>query len=45
MESWKEELDRKYEELTEGGDIGLIDQANAVVLEAIAKLDAIKSRQ
>ena len=42
VESWKEELDRKYEELTDTGDIALIDKANEVITEAIEKLDAIR---
>jgi len=39
MESWKQELDRKYEEATNGGDIRKIDKANEIILEAIEKLD------
>lgn len=36
--SWKQELDRKYEEITSMGDTKLIDRANEIILEAIAKL-------
>ena len=40
--SWKEELNRKYDEVVSGGDLLLTDKANDIILEAIAKLDAIK---
>jgi len=40
--SWKYELDAKYNHLMNSGDIGIMDKANEVILEAIAKLDAIK---
>ena len=41
MESWKEELDRKYEEVTNRGDMILTDKANEIILEAISKLPPI----
>ncbi len=42
VESWKEELDRKYEEATSAGDIEKIDKANRIILDAIAALDKLK---
>lgn len=42
LRSWKQELDDKYEQLTDTGDIKVIDKANEVILGAIEKLDAIK---
>ena len=41
--SWKHELDVKYNRLMNSGDIALMDKANEVICDAIAKLDAIKS--
>ncbi|KKM90933.1 hypothetical protein LCGC14_1233530 [marine sediment metagenome] len=41
MESWKQELDHKYEELMDTGNIHVIDEANEVILIAIEKLNTI----
>ena len=41
MASWKEQLDDKYEEVTNTSDIKTIDRANEIILEAIARLDEI----
>ena len=43
VESWKEELDKKYEEVTSLGDVRLIDVANEIILEAIRKVDRLKT--
>lgn len=43
--SWKHELDVKYNRLMNSGDITLIDKANEVILDAIAKLDALKTHK
>ncbi len=40
-ESWKQELDRKYEEKTSTGNIKDIDKANEIITKAIAELDEI----
>jgi len=42
MESWKEELDHKYEKLTNTGNNRIIDKANEIILQAIEKLDALR---
>ena len=41
VESWKEKLDRKYEELTDTGDTTTIDTANEIILQALSKLDLL----
>ena len=43
--SWKHELDVKYNRLMNSGNIEVMDKANEVILEAIAKLDAIKAQE
>lgn len=45
IESWKEELDRKYEEATSKGDTELIDKANKIILDAIAELDSSMNKK
>jgi len=40
--SWKQELDDKYNQLTNLRINEVIDKANDVILEAIEKLDKIK---
>ena len=44
MGSWKEELDKKYEEATSTGIIVDIDRANDVILRAIAELNEITNK-
>lgn len=44
VESWKQELDRKYAWLTSQGDSRLIDEANEVILTAVARLNRIIKR-
>lgn len=41
VESWKEELDRKYEEATSTGVVENIDKANDIILRAIDELNKI----
>jgi len=43
VKSWKQELDDKYNRLTNTGVIETIDKANEVILAAIEKLDKIKA--
>jgi hypothetical protein len=43
IESWKQELDRKYNALMNMGRTDLMDKANEVVCDAIDKLDKIKA--
>ena len=45
MESWKQELDRKYEIVTSTGIIEYIDKANEIITEAIDKLDKIIKKE
>jgi len=45
VESWKQELDRKYEHLTNMGVVEVIDKANKVILKAIAELDIIRKEE
>jgi len=40
--SWKAELDRKYNRLTNLGSISVIDRANSAILKAIEELDQIQ---
>lgn len=44
VKSWKQELDAKYKHLTSMGDIKVIDKANEIILEAIAKLAVVIDR-
>jgi len=44
VESWKEELDRKYEEVTSTGDIEYIDKANNIILRSIQELNEITNK-
>ncbi len=42
VESWLQELNRKYKAVTNTRIIENIDRANEIICEAIGKLDAIK---
>jgi len=42
VQSWKEELDSKYELLTDSGDIKVIDRANEIICKALEELDDLR---
>lgn len=39
MESWKDELDKKYEREMSAGSTDKMDRANRIILQAISQLD------
>ena len=44
VESWKEEFNRKYNEITSTGDNSVIDEANKILCDALDNMSSLYNR-